>query len=145
MDETTPAAEARPDTKPVAAPLAGAPTRPARRKADIRADEGSRPAGTKATGRGSRPAAKGGRAAKAPGKEGPPMERVPGESVRALMAELDITAKELAAAGGFSLSRVAELRHVGDLPPSWGGRDRRATTRQWAQVEKKARQYAGKR
>lgn len=61
------------------------------------------------------------------------------------MDELGPTAKELATAGGFSLSRVAEIRHVGGQPASWKGRDRRATTRQWAAVEKAARAHAAKR
>lgn len=73
------------------------------------------------------------------------LDKVSGETVRALMAELDIRGKELAAAGGFSLSRVAELRHLGDFPASWGSRDRHATTRQWAEVEKAARGLAAKR
>lgn len=67
------------------------------------------------------------------------LPKVSGETVRALMAELDLSGKDLAAAGGFSLSRVAELRHIGAFPASWDGRDRRAGTKQWAEVEKKAR------
>jgi transcriptional regulator with XRE-family HTH domain len=70
---------------------------------------------------------------------------VPGETVREFMAEHGISGKELAAAGGFSLSRVAELRQVGDMPARWNGRDRHATTWQWADAQKAAAAYAAKR
>lgn len=71
--------------------------------------------------------------------------KLSGETVRAFMDELSLSGKDLAAAGGFSVSRVAELRQVGDLPASWGGRDRHATVTQWTAVEKAARALAAKR
>lgn len=93
--------------------------------------------------RADKPAAKKAKPnAKAPSKAQP---RVGGETVRKLMADLGLSGKELATAGGFSASRVAELRQVGELPASWKGRDRHATTTQWAAVEKAARALAAKR
>lgn len=80
--------------------------------------------------------------AKAPGK---PQPRVSGETVRKLMTDLGLSGKELATAGGFSLSRVAELRNVGHMPASWGGRDRHATVDQWARVQKAAQALIARR
>lgn len=73
-----------------------------------------------------------------------PQPRVAGEAVRKLMADLGLSGKDLATAGGFSLSRVAELRNIGEMPASWKGRDRHASATQWAAVEKAARALAAK-
>jgi hypothetical protein len=79
-------------------------------------------------------------------KAGPTaQDKVSGEQVRAYMKGNDLSSKDLAAIGGFSLSRVSELTKVSDLPASWAGRDRHATVTQWGAIVKSAETFIASR